>query len=95
VLVIKEDLVAALVAPRWWHRLALFFQKTATGRLCARWRRPPGRAIDRHTAQAHLSSCEAGFAALVAGGDLGAKLGVQFPLSLVALKALPVVILAA
>jgi len=35
----------------------------------------------------------AGFAALVAGIIWGSKLGVQFTLSLVALKALPVVIL--
>jgi branched-chain amino acid transport system permease protein len=35
----------------------------------------------------------AGFAALVAGIIWGSKLGVQFSLSLVALKALPVVIL--
>jgi branched-chain amino acid transport system permease protein len=76
--------------------LALFFQKTATGRSL--------RAVadDPQAAQSigiGLSGIWvivwsiAGGVALVTGVIWGSKLGVQFSLSLVALKALPVVIL--
>ena len=76
--------------------LALFFQKTATGRAL--------RAVaDDHQAAQSIGIplnriwvivwSVAGFVALVAGMIWGSKLGVQFSLSLVALKALPVVIL--
>ena len=76
--------------------LALFFQKTATGRAL--------RAVaDDHQAAQSIGIpldriwvivwCVAGVVALVAGMIWGSKLGVQFSLSLVALKALPVVIL--
>ncbi|MDT9000346.1 branched-chain amino acid ABC transporter permease [Paucibacter sp. APW11] len=96
VLVNKEDLYAALIAAAMVALLALFFQKTATGRAL--------RAVadDHQAAQSigiPLSTIwvivwsVAGFVALVAGIIWGSKLGVQFSLSLVALKALPVVIL--
>ena len=87
----QEDLIAALVVV-----LAIFFQKTATGRAL--------RAVaDDHQAAQSIGIplsriwvivwSVAGFSALVAGIIWGSKLGVQFSLSLVALKALPVVIL--
>jgi branched-chain amino acid transport system permease protein len=96
VLISQEDLVAALIAALLVGVLALFFQKTATGRAL--------RAVaDDHQAAQSIGIplnriwvivwSVAGFAALVAGIIWGSKLGVQFSLSLVALKALPVVIL--
>ncbi|MCV2349401.1 branched-chain amino acid ABC transporter permease [Paucibacter sp. Y2R2-4] len=96
ILLSKEDLYAALIAASLVALLALFFQKTATGRAL--------RAVadDHQAAQSigiPLSTIwvivwsVAGFVALVAGIIWGSKLGVQFSLSLVALKALPVVIL--
>ena len=96
VLVNKEDLYAALIAASMVAGLALFFQKTATGRAL--------RAVaDDHQAAQSIGIplsriwvivwSVAGFVALVAGVIWGSKLGVQFSLSLVALKALPVVIL--
>lgn len=95
-LVSKEDLVAAVVAALLVAALALFFQKTSTGRAL--------RAVaDDHQAAQSIGIplkriwiivwSVAGFVALVAGAIWGSKLGVQFSLSLVALKALPVVIL--
>jgi branched-chain amino acid transport system permease protein len=96
VLVNKEDLYAALIAAALVASLSLFFQKTATGRAL--------RAVaDDHQAAQSIGIplsriwvivwSVAGFVALVAGIIWGSKLGVQFSLSLVALKALPVVIL--
>jgi len=96
VLVSLEDLIAAAVAAALVALLAVFFQKTSTGRAL--------RAVadDHQAAQAvgiRLSRIwvivwsVAGFVAIVAGIIWGSKLGVQFSLSLVALKALPVVIL--
>lgn len=95
-LINKEDLYAALIAAALVALLALFFQKTATGRAL--------RAVaDDHQAAQSIGIplgriwvivwSVAGFVALVAGIIWGSKLGVQFSLSLVALKALPVVIL--
>ncbi len=95
-LISKEDLYAALVAAALVALLSLFFQKTATGRAL--------RAVaDDHQAAQSIGIplgriwiivwSVAGFVALVAGVIWGSKLGVQFSLSLVALKALPVVIL--
>ena len=92
----KEDLVAAAISTLLVILLAVFFQKTATGRAL--------RAVaDDHQAAQSIGIplnriwvivwSVAGFAALVAGIIWGSKLGVQFSLSLVALKALPVVIL--
>ncbi len=96
VLLNKEDLYAALIAAALVAALSLFFQKTGTGRAL--------RAVaDDHQAAQSIGIplsriwiivwTVAGFVALVAGIIWGSKLGVQFSLSLVALKALPVVIL--
>jgi branched-chain amino acid transport system permease protein len=96
ILVNKEDLFAAAIAAALVALLSLFFQKTATGRAL--------RAVaDDHQAAQSIGIplnriwvivwSVAGFVALVAGVIWGSKLGVQFSLSLVALKALPVVIL--
>ncbi|MEK8032213.1 branched-chain amino acid ABC transporter permease [Ideonella sp. DXS29W] len=96
VLINAEDLYAALIAAALVAALSLFFQKTATGRAL--------RAVaDDHQAAQSIGIplsriwvivwSVAGFAALVAGIIWGSKLGVQFSLSQVALKALPVVIL--
>ena len=96
VLVSKEDLYAAGIAATLVIVLSLFFQFTSTGRAL--------RAVaDDHQAAQSIGIplnriwvivwSVAGFAALVAGVIWGSKLGVQFSLSLVALKALPVVIL--
>jgi branched-chain amino acid transport system permease protein len=96
VLVNKEDLYAAGIAAALVIALTMFFQYTATGRAL--------RAVaDDHQAAQSIGIplsriwvivwSVAGFVALVAGIIWGSKLGVQFSLSLVALKALPVVIL--
>ena len=96
VLVSKEDLYAALIAAALVLLLSLFFRYTGTGRAL--------RAVaDDHQAAQSIGIplnriwvivwSVAGFTALVAGIIWGSKLGVQFSLSLVALKALPVVIL--
>jgi branched-chain amino acid transport system permease protein len=96
VLVPPIDLVAAAVAGALVIVLALFFQKTRTGRAL--------RAVaDDHQAAQSIGIplntiwvivwAVAGFVALVAGMMWGAKLGVQFSLQQVALKALPVLIL--
>jgi branched-chain amino acid transport system permease protein len=96
ILINTEDLVAAAVAALLVLALALFFQKTPTGRAL--------RAVaDDHQAAQSIGIplnriwvivwTVAGFVALVAGVIWGSKLGVQFSLSLIALKALPVVIL--
>jgi branched-chain amino acid transport system permease protein len=96
ILVNKEDLYAAAIAAALVVVLSLFFQYTSTGRAL--------RAVaDDHQAAQSIGIplnriwvivwSVAGFTALVAGIIWGSKLGVQFSLSLVALKALPVVIL--
>jgi branched-chain amino acid transport system permease protein len=96
VLINKEDLYAAGIAAALVAALSLFFQKTGTGRAL--------RAVaDDHQAAQSIGIplgriwvivwSVAGLVALVAGVIWGSKLGVQFSLSLVALKALPVVIL--
>ena len=96
ILVNKEDLYAAAIAAALVVLLSLFFQYTSTGRAL--------RAVaDDHQAAQSIGIplnriwvivwSVAGFTALVAGVIWGSKLGVQFSLSLVALKALPVVIL--
>lgn len=95
-LINKEDLYAALIAAVLVAALSLFFQKTATGRAL--------RAVaDDHQAAQSIGIplnriwvivwCVAGVVALVAGMIWGSKLGVQFSLTTVALRALPVVIL--
>jgi branched-chain amino acid transport system permease protein len=95
-LINKEDLYAALIAAVLVASLSVFFQKTATGRAL--------RAVaDDHQAAQSIGIplnriwvivwCVAGVVALVAGMIWGSKLGVQFSLATVALRALPVVIL--
>jgi branched-chain amino acid transport system permease protein len=92
----QEDMVAAAIAAFLVAALSLFFQKTTTGRAL--------RAVaDDHQAAQSIGIplnriwvivwCVAGIVALVAGMIWGSKLGVQFSLSSVALRALPVVIL--
>ena len=96
VLVNKEDVIAAAIAAALVVVLSLFFQKTATGRAL--------RAVaDDHQAAQSIGIplnriwvivwCVAGVVALVSGMIWGSKLGVQFSLTTVALRALPVIIL--
>lgn len=96
VLINLEDVVAAVIAALLVTFLSLFFQKTSTGRAL--------RAVaDDHQAAQSVGIplnriwvivwCVAGVVALVAGMIWGSKLGVQFSLSTVALRALPVIIL--
>ena len=91
-----EDLYSALAAALLVATLTLFFQKTRTGRAL--------RAVaDDHQAAQSIGIpltriwvivwCVAGVVALVAGMIWGSKLGVQVSISMVALKAFPVVIL--
>ncbi|MBZ1351282.1 branched-chain amino acid ABC transporter permease [Alcaligenaceae bacterium LF4-65] len=95
-LVNKEDLIAALIAATLVAVLSVFFQKTTTGRAL--------RAVaDDHQAAQSIGIplnrmwvivwFVAGITALVAGIIWGSKIGVQFSLTTVALKALPVIIL--
>jgi len=96
VMVNRDDIVAAVMATALVIVLAIFFQRTATGRAL--------RAVaDDHQAAQSIGIplnriwvivwSVAGFVALVAGMVWGSKLGVQFSLAQLALKALPVVIL--
>jgi branched-chain amino acid transport system permease protein len=95
ILLNRDDIAAALIAVALVVVLAIFFQKTATGRAL--------RAVaDDHQAAQSIGIplnriwvivwAVAGFTALVAGMVWGSKLGVQFSLAILALKALPVVI---
>ena len=96
VLINKEDFYAALIAAALVTLLTVFFQKTATGRAL--------RAVaDDHQAAQSIGIplnriwvivwFVAGITALVAGIIWGSKMGVQFSLTTVALRALPVIIL--
>jgi branched-chain amino acid transport system permease protein len=96
ILINDFDLVAALIAGILVLSLALFFQYTRIGRAL--------RAVaDDHQAALSVGIplkhiwvvvwAVAGIVALVAGIMWGSKLGVQFSLALIALKALPVLIL--
>jgi branched-chain amino acid transport system permease protein len=96
VLISSEDLVAAVVAGVLVAVLAVFFQRTRIGRAL--------RAVaDDHQAAQSVGIplnyiwvivwSVAGLVALVAGIIWGSKLGVQFSLALIALKALPVLML--
>jgi len=96
VLINEFDLIAAIVAGSLVAALALFFQYTRIGRAL--------RAVaDDHQAAMSVGIplksiwvvvwSAAGIVALVAGIMWGSKLGVQFSVALVALKALPVLIL--
>ena len=92
----QEDLIAALISAVLVTLLTIFFQKTRTGRAL--------RAVaDDHQAAQSIGIplsriwvvvwSIGGIVALVAGIIWGSKLGVQYSISLVALKAFPVVIL--
>ncbi len=92
----KLEIFAAITAAIMVTVLAIFFQKTRIGRAL--------RAVaDDHQAALSVGISlraiwvivwsVAGFVALVAGIMWGSKSGVQFSLSLIALKALPVLIL--
>jgi branched-chain amino acid transport system permease protein len=96
VLINLEDVYAACIAAVMVAILSLFFQKTSTGRAL--------RAVaDDHQAAQSIGIplnriwvivwFVAGITALVAGIIWGSKIGVQFSLTTVALKALPVIIL--
>ena len=96
IMINQEDLVAAFIAAALVALLSVFFQKTTTGGAL--------RAVaDDHQAAQSIGIplnriwvivwCVAGVVALVAGMIWGSKLGVQFSLSTVAMRALPVVIL--
>lgn len=96
VLINLEDVYAACIAALLVAALSLFFQKTSTGRAL--------RAVaDDHQAAQSIGIplnriwvivwFVAGVTALVAGIIWGSKLGVQFSLTTLALRALPVVIL--
>ena len=96
VLVNLEDVYAAVIAALLVVALSLFFQKTSTGRAL--------RAVaDDHQAAQSIGIplnriwvivwFVAGITALVAGIIWGSKMGVQFSLTTVALRALPVIIL--
>jgi branched-chain amino acid transport system permease protein len=96
VFVSKFDLFAALIASLMVASLIAFFQFTRAG-LAFR-----AAAADAYAAEAvglrlprilAIAWIAAGFTALVAGLLWGARLGVQFSLSLVVLKALPVLVL--
>ena len=90
------DLYAGLIAAALVTALAIFFQKTRVGRAL--------RAVaDDHQAALSVGIplkniwvvvwAAAGIVALVAGLMWGSKLGVQFSISLLAFKALPVIII--
>jgi len=96
ILVNELDIWAAVIAGLLVAVLALFFQKTRIGRAL--------RAVaDDHAAAQSVGIplnqiwfivwLVAGLVALAAGAVWGSKLGVQFSLTLLALKALPVLIL--
>ena len=96
VLVNRDDVAAAIAAVLLVGALAVFFRRTATGRAL--------RAVaDDHQAAQSIGIplnriwvivwSVAGIVAIVGGVIWGGKLGVQFSISQVALKALPVVIL--
>jgi len=96
ILINEFDVVAAVVAGALVAGLAIFFQKTSVGRAL--------RAVaDDHQAALSVGIplktiwvivwSVAGIVGLVTGIMWGSNLGVQFSLSLIALKALPVLIL--
>lgn len=92
----QEEAMAAGVAALLVGALSLFFRFTRTGRALRAVADDPQAAQSIGIPLGRMGFivwAVAGFVALVAGVIWGSKLGVQFSLSLVALKALPVVIL--
>ena len=90
------ELVAAVIAGVMVVGLALFFSKTRTGRALRAVSDDHQAAMSVGIPLQHIWAVTwavAGIIALVAGMLWGAKLGVQFSLALLALKALPVLII--
>ena len=96
ILISSFDIFAAVVAALLVIVLALFFNKTKMGRALRAVADDHQAALSVGIPLQHvwvLVWIVAGFVALVAGLLWGARLGVQFSLTLVALKALPVLII--
>ena len=92
----KFDLFAAVVAGVLVGSLALFFQKTRTGRALRAVADDHQAALAVGISLQHIWAivwAVAGFVALVAGMMWGVRNGVQYALTFTALKALPVLIL--
>ncbi|MCC6347598.1 MAG: branched-chain amino acid ABC transporter permease [Nitrospirales bacterium] len=90
------DLFAAGIAAVLVTGLALFFNKTRTGLYLRSIADSPVAALSVGVPMSRMLAvvwATAGIVALVAGMLWGARLGVQFTLSVVALKALPVFVL--
>ena len=96
VFISKFDLFAATLSGVLVAGLALFFQKTKLGRALRAVADDHQAALSVGIPLKHIWAivwAVAGFVALVAGMLWGSRLGVQFALTLVVLKALPVLIL--
>ncbi|AQR64157.1 branched-chain amino acid ABC transporter permease [Aquaspirillum sp. LM1] len=96
VFISKFDLFAATLSGVLVAALALFFQKTKLGRALRAVADDHQAALSVGIPLKHIWAivwAVAGFVALVAGMLWGSRLGVQFALTLVVLKALPVLIL--
>ncbi len=96
ILVDPLDILAAVVAAGMVTGLALFFRKTRTGRALRAVADDHQAALSVGVPLHHIWIIVwsiSGVVALIAGMVWGAKLGVQFSIALVALKALPVLIL--
>lgn len=90
------EIIAALIAGGLVAAIALFFNKTRVGRALRAVSDDHQAAMSVGIPLQHIWAitwAAAGIIALVAGMLWGAKLGVQFSLSLLALKALPVLII--
>jgi branched-chain amino acid transport system permease protein len=96
ILIDKLELVAGVVAGVMVAGLAIFFSKTKVGRALRAVADDHQAALSVGISLHHIWIIVwsvAGLVGLIAGIMWGTKLGVQFSLSLVALKALPVLIL--
>jgi branched-chain amino acid transport system permease protein len=96
ILINDFDLIAAVIAGVLVITLALFFQYTRVGRALRAVADDNQAALSVGIPLKHIWVIVwgvAGIVALVAGIMWGSKLGVQFSLALIALKALPVLIL--
>ena len=94
-LIDPAELFAAVICAVMVVVLAVFFRYTGRPRPARGRRRSPGRHVGRDTAEPIwvVVWAASGIVSLVAGIIWGSKLGVQFSVALVALKALPVLIL--